>query len=124
MLTGPIRRYAVMMEFLLAAIAAQVIWAEVGGAGHLDLIPWYLKLGLILALAWTTARATVAAVEGERCWNLRVAKWSLAAVLVMGGMAGATYYAHLHEEDDSGGGDPAPVAASGIQSPQRGGTVR
>jgi len=111
MLTGRMTRYAYVMEFLLAAIASQVVWAEIGGAGHLDLIPWYYKLVGILGLAFTTVQATASAMEGESAWNPRALGWTSAAILVMAGMAAATYYAHVHEGDDSGSGpDPAPVA--------------
>jgi hypothetical protein len=104
-------RFAYVMEFLLAAIVSQVVWAEAGGANHLDLIPWYYKLAAIFGLAFTSVRATAAAVEGEKAWNTRTLAWAFAVILVMAGMAAATYYAHLHEDDDSGsGGDPTPVA--------------
>ena len=45
MLTVRMMRYAYVMEFLLAAIASQVVWAEAGGAGHLELIPLRRNLG-------------------------------------------------------------------------------
>ena len=122
--TERMMRYAYVMEFLLAAIASQVVWAEAGGAGHLELIPWYYKLVAILGLAFTTVQATAAAVEGERSWNARTLAWGSAAILVMAGMAAATIYAHLHEDDDSGSGaDPTPVALAGPPAGQRGGIV-
>jgi hypothetical protein len=104
-------RYAYVVEFLLAAIATQVVWAEVGGAGHLELIPWYYKLVGILGLAFTAVQATGAAVEGENAWNSRTLVWTSAAILVMAAMAAVTFYAHVHENDDSGSEpDPTPVA--------------
>ena len=45
-------RLAYVVEFLLALIAVGLLWSEVGGQGHLDLMPWYQKLVLTVALAW------------------------------------------------------------------------
>ena len=35
------------------------MWSEIGGEGHLDLMPWYIKLSCILGLAWCLVRFTV-----------------------------------------------------------------
>ena len=120
-------RYAYALEFLIACMASQVLWAEIGGTGHLDLIPWYYKLVLIPGLALTAVLATAAAVESDRPWNGRVLAWGSAAILVAAGMAVATYYAHVHESDEPGpGGDPSPLAAVHIPFPtaQGGGIFR
>jgi hypothetical protein len=45
-------RMAYALEFLLAMIAIFTVWSEVGGQGHMDLLPWYIKLGCSLSLAW------------------------------------------------------------------------
>jgi len=40
----PILRLAYATQFLIALIAVFVLWSEVGGQVHLDLMPWYFKL--------------------------------------------------------------------------------
>ena len=37
-------------QFLMALIAIFMLWSQVGGQSHLDLVPWPLKLGLAGAL--------------------------------------------------------------------------
>jgi hypothetical protein len=44
-----LHRLAYVAEFLLALIAIWTLWSQVGGQGHLDLMPWYDKLGLSVA---------------------------------------------------------------------------
>ena len=39
-------RLAYATQFLIAVIAIYVLWSQVGGQSHLDLMPWYVKLGL------------------------------------------------------------------------------
>ena len=41
-----ILRLAYTTQFLLALLAIFVVWSEIGGQSHLDLMPWYLKLVL------------------------------------------------------------------------------
>ncbi len=106
-----ILRFAYIAEFFLAAIAAQILWTEIGGAGHMDLVPWYWKLAFLPGFSFAVVRATAAAVENDLPWNSRALLWFGVAVLIAGGMAAATYYAHVHEQDDSGTDqDPTPVA--------------
>ena len=50
------------IEFLIALIAIFTVWSQVGGQGHLDLLPWYVKLSTAMALAWSTVRFTSADV--------------------------------------------------------------
>jgi hypothetical protein len=89
------------LEFLLAVLSISELWSQVGGQGHLDMIPWYTKLGLTLGLALVTVLATVSAVAHERAWNAKTVTCFALAVLLAGGMAAATYYAHVHENDDT-----------------------
>ena len=65
----PMLRIAYVCEFLLALLAITVVWGQVGGQDHLDLMPWYDKLVLTFALALVTVLGTVAAVSRERAWN-------------------------------------------------------
>src|ERR1700686_215350 len=104
-------RLAYVSEFLLALIAALMLWSQVGGQGHLDLMPWYDKLSLSVALALVTVLGTISATEHERAWNARTIAFVLMALLIAGAMAALTYYYHLHEEDDEedGGANVATV---------------
>jgi hypothetical protein len=43
-------RLAYMLELLVAWIAYLQLWVQVGGQGHLDLMPWPVKLVLVLGL--------------------------------------------------------------------------
>ncbi len=98
-------RLAYMLEFLVALVAVFEVWSQVGGQGHLDLMPWYTKLGLGVGLALVTVAGTVAAVSHERAWNAKTLACLALALLFAGGMAGVTYYYHLHENDDSDSAD-------------------
>ena len=95
-------RIAYVCEFLLALLAITVVWGQVGGQGHLDLMPWYDKLTLTVALALATVLGTVAAVSHERAWNARTVACVVIALLIASAMGAVTYYYHLHEDDDSG----------------------
>ena len=81
-------------------IAVFAVWSEVGGQGHLDLMPWYTKLGCSVALAWCAVRATAASMENARAWNRSTRLWFLAIVLIGAFMTGITYWYHLHEVPD------------------------
>lgn len=94
-----ILRLAYVSEFLLAVLAILSLWSEVGG--HLDLMPWYTKLGLIVGLALAAVMGTAAAVSHENPWNPRTLAWLVMVLLLAGAMAATTYYYHLHESDDS-----------------------
>ena len=65
----PILRLAYTTQFLIALIAVFFLWSEIGGQGHLDLMPWYLKLGLGTGVAYAAVKATAAAVAQERDGN-------------------------------------------------------
>jgi hypothetical protein len=110
-------RLAYMSEFLLAVLSILSLWGEVGGQGHLDLMPWYTKLGFTLGLAIVTVAGTAAAVGHERAWNAKTLACLTLALLLAAGMAGVTYYYHLHESDDTDNAEDADVAALFLKSP-------
>jgi hypothetical protein len=93
-------RLAYAIEFLLALIAVVLLWTEVGGQGHMDLLPWYSKLSCVLAFAWCCVRFTVGIVEQAQTWNRRSIGWFVGMVLIGAIMAGITFYYHLHEVPD------------------------
>ncbi len=93
-------RLAYAIEFLVALIAILNVWSEVGGQGHLDLMPWHIKLACIVGLAWCCVRFTAGMVEQSKVWTRRTIAW-FAGILLFGiAMGGITYYYHLHEEPE------------------------
>ncbi len=98
----PILRLAYTTQFLIALIAVFVLWGQIGGQSHLDLMPWYLKLGLGTASAFAAVKATAAAVDRERAWNGQSLKWFGLMLALLLGCALASYYAHLNEDSDQG----------------------
>lgn len=96
----PILRLAYVTLFLIAVIAVFVLWAQVGGQGHLDLMPWYLKLGLGAGAAYAVTRATMAAVSGPSGWNGGSLKWFGILLALLAGCGLTTYYYHLYGESD------------------------
>ena len=90
-------RLAYSAEFLAALPALMYVWAQVGGQGHIELLPWYLKLGSLLLLAWCWVRFTAALVEQPRVWNRTSIGWLVRIVLMMAWMGSVIYYYHLHE---------------------------
>jgi len=93
-------RLAYAVEFLLALIAIVILWSEVGGQGHMDLLPWYSKLSCVLALAWCCVRFTAGMAEQPQIWNRRSIGWFVGIILVGITMAGITFFYHLHEVPD------------------------
>ncbi len=93
-------RLAYAIEFLIALPVVFAVWGQAAGQGHLDLVFWYWKLGLALAIAWAAVRATAAAVEHERAWNLRTLKWVAVVGLLAVGAGMVTYYFHLYYEGE------------------------
>jgi len=94
-----------MAEFLLAILAILELWSQVGGQGHLDMMPWYTKFLLVCAMAVVAVAGTAAAVRHDRAWNAKTLAYLVLALMIAGGMAAATYYAHLHENDDDNTGE-------------------
>ena len=99
----PILRLAYSTLFLIALMAVFVLWSQVGGQSHLDLLPWWVKLGLGLAAAYGVVRATAASVSGDRAWNGHMIRWLGLTLAVLAACGYASYYAHmnLEESDDS-----------------------
>lgn len=108
----PVLRLAYIAVFLIALMAVFTAWSQVGGQGHLDLVPWSLKLVLGAGAAYAITRAASAAVAGERGWNGHSVKWlGLAlATLFLCGMA--SFYAHNNLEDNSDESDESGAAIS------------
>src|SRR5215831_18613881 len=96
----PLIRLAYATQFLIAVMAIFVIWSQVGGQGHLDLVPWPVKLGLGLAAAYSVVRTTAASVSGERAWNGHAVRWLGLTIALLAACGYASYYAHLNLEDN------------------------
>ena len=105
-------RLAYVSEFLLALIAIFTFWSQVGGQGHLDLMPWYTKLVLTVSLGLMIVAGTASAVAHERAWNAKTITCVLLALALLVAMGAVTYYYHLHEEDEDNSGDNSGVATS------------
>ncbi|HTS62122.1 MAG TPA: hypothetical protein VMH28_08855 [Candidatus Acidoferrales bacterium] len=106
----PLLRLAYSALYLIALMAVYTAWSQVGGQSHLDLLPWWVKLGLGAGIAFTIVRATSAAVAGERGWNGRSLRW-LGLMVVLGVFCGlASYYAHMYLEEESDETDEEPDA--------------
>jgi len=112
-------RIAYVCEFLLALLAISLVWGQVGGQDHLDLMPWYDKLVLTFALALVIVLGTAAAVAGERAWNGTALACLVIAVLIACAMGAVTYYYHLHEDDDQQRDNTAGVAQELGRTPGR-----
>src|SRR5271169_5211351 len=96
----PILRLAYTTQFLLALMAVFTLWSQVGGQSHLDLMPWYLKLGLGAGAAFAVVKATAAAVAGSHAWNAGTLKWFGILLLLLAGCGLASYYCHMYLETD------------------------
>ena len=92
-------RLAYSTLFVISLVAFFMLWGEVGGSAHLDLMPWYLKAGLGGAAAFSFVRATAAAVARPQAWNGLTLRWSgiLLSLLIACGVV--TYYYHLYYEE-------------------------
>lgn len=112
-------RIAYVCEFLLALLAISVVWGQIGGQDHLDLMPWYDKFLLIFALALVTVTGTIAAVSRDRAGNAISIACMVMAVMLMGAMGAVTYYYHVHEEQDRDSENTTGVAHSGPYSSGR-----
>jgi hypothetical protein len=92
-------RLAYTTQFLIALIAVFFVWEEVGGPYHLDLMPWWLKLGLGTGIAYAGVRATASAVAGDSPWNKTTLRWCGAMLVLLGGCIVANYYCNLYGEE-------------------------
>jgi hypothetical protein len=98
----PILRLAYATQFLIALIAVFVLWSEVGGQVHLDLMPWYFKLAFGAGAAFAMVKATAAAVSHEHPWNGQTLKWLGIMLALLVGCGLASYYCHMYLESDEG----------------------
>src|SRR5580765_684834 len=64
-------RLAYAAELLLSIPAVYTLWSQVGGQGHLDLMPWWWKLLLGGGMCVAVVFATAATVEGAAIANRR-----------------------------------------------------
>lgn len=100
-----------ILELLLAVPAVYTLWGQVGGQGHLDLMPWHWKLLLGGGACWALVRLTKSAIEHDRFWNAATLAW-LGGVLFIGLLMGsATYYCHLHEATEDVDSEESTTAA-------------
>jgi hypothetical protein len=99
------KRIAYAIEFFLATLAVFTVWSQVGGQGHLDLMPWYWKLVCGLGLSCAAVGFTVASAEQEQFWNAKSIAWLVGAIVLMTFMGGLTYHYHLLEPADEESGD-------------------
>ena len=96
----PILRLAYATQFLIALVAVFVLWSEVGGQSHLDLMPWYLKLGLGAGAAFAAVKATAAAVSRDQTWNGGTLRWLGIMLALLIGCGMVTLYYHVYGEED------------------------
>src|SRR3954467_12561915 len=96
----PILRLAYVTQFLIAVIAVFVLWAQIGGQSHLDLMPWYLKLGLGAGAAFAVVKATAASASQEKPWSGAVLRWVGITLALLVGCGLASYYYHVYGETD------------------------
>ena len=96
----PILRLAYATQFLLAIVAVFLLWSEVGGQTHLDLMPWYLKLGFGGGAAFAVVKATAASVGGQTAWNGRTLKWVGILLVLLVACGVSSYFVHMYGEQD------------------------
>ncbi|MGD0619422.1 MAG: hypothetical protein ABSB67_17385 [Bryobacteraceae bacterium] len=104
-------RVGLAIEFLVALIAVTVTWEEIGGQGHLDLMPWYVKLILIGGFCWSFVRFSAALARPGKWRNRRSVGWLAALIVLAAAMGLITYYYHLHEPADDDDSDETPTTS-------------
>jgi hypothetical protein len=108
----PVLRLAYVALFLIALIAVFAGWSQVAGQDHLDLLPWHIKLGLGVGLAFAATKAAIASTAGKQPWNGSVLKWFGVVLLLLVGCALASWYAHVYlEEQDVEPSEESTTAA-------------
>jgi hypothetical protein len=95
----PILRLAYTTQFLIALFTIFEVWSQVGGQSHLDLMPWYLKLGLAGGAAFAIVQATVSAVSNEKPWNVRTVRWVVILLILLTLCGLSSYYFHVYGEE-------------------------
>jgi hypothetical protein len=115
--SGPVwLRLAYAFEFLIAVIAILLLWSEVGGQGHMDLLPWYTKLACVLTMAWFCVRFTAGLVEQPKAWNRHSVVWFGGIILMAAIMGGIVLYYHLHEATDEPDTEDSTAALVSVPS--------
>jgi hypothetical protein len=113
-------RLAYSFEFLIALLVTFTLWSEIGGQGHLDLMPWYIKLVCGVSMACCCIRFTAGLVEEPRAWNSRSARWLGGLIVIAIVMGGITYYYHLHEAQDDQDTDDNTATSVKVADPPSG----
>jgi hypothetical protein len=113
-------RLAYSFEFLIALLATFTLWIEIGGQGHLDLMPWYTKLVCGVAMSWCSIRFTAGLVEERRAWNARSVRWLVGLVVIATVMAGITFYYHLQEAPEQPDTDDNTATSVKVSGPPSG----
>jgi len=103
-------RVAFALEFLVACIAVYVIWGEVGGQVHLDLMPWHWKLICGIGTAASIVGFTRAASARERVWHRKSFLWFVLVLAFAVLIAGLTVYTHETEPIDEENGSSSAHA--------------
>ena len=96
----PLLRLAYVTQLMIALIAVFVLWAQIGGQGHLDLMPWHLKFGLGVGVAIAAVRATMCAASAPAAWNGGTLKWFGIMLALVACCGLASYYYHVYGESD------------------------
>src|ERR1019366_6292945 len=104
-------RLAYISEFFLVLIAVFIGWSQIGGQGHLDLMPWYDKFILSISFSLVVVLGTVSSVRHESARNGKTIACLVGALLIVAGMAAITYYYHVHEDDDPDDADSGSHAS-------------
>ncbi len=120
----PILRLAYVAEFLLAIVAVFELWSQAGGQGHLDLLPWWLKIALGAGAALACVKATAAAVSSKQAWSGRTLRWCVLLVALLTGCGLSSWYAHLYlesgEDDDQQQEEPVHITRAAAPRPNAG----
>jgi len=93
-------RLAYVTQFMIALMALFLVWGQVGGQSHLDLMPWYVKLGFGGGAALAAVRATMCAVSDKTAWNGGTVKWFGIMLALLAGCGLASYYFHVYGESE------------------------
>jgi hypothetical protein len=96
----PLLRLAYATQFLIALIAIFFLWSEIGGQGHLDLMPWYWKVLLGGGAALAVVKATQAAVNQPSAWRGPALRWLGLLLALLIACGAASYYYHMCCESD------------------------
>jgi len=119
----PILRLAYSTQFLLALITIFLVWSQVGGQSHLDLMPWYLKLALGAGTAFGVVKATAASVSQEKPWGGATLKWLGIVLALLIGCGMASYYYHVYGENDQDDEGASQTSSRSILHPRARGPV-